>query len=389
MPIEIIVGLPGSGKTNEIVRRANYLRSKKEPVFLFVPRTRETEGNLALAQFGSIASRTGALTTVDHFVPPLQARRILLNFMSSPPVTLLFDEAQYYGVDFVELWKALSIAGHSVVVSTPSQPQIDALADMDHSVTRLGISCNLLDDGDATEFFVLPERHTTLAVCSECARQLQNMARASIKARLIANEPHPGEPVCYQPIPLQDSMFVELQNLRPDSAVRGEIMNEIIARHIGPIPYRQMTYLDVGCNTGFFCETMARAGFRATGVDVVDDDIALARVLDSWLYRSFSEYICSDAIGWLEAETRTFEVVSSFSVFQWLYIQHPKDRVDHALELMFRMVNKVLFFEMGYGAEKHYEDTAASAIDRDWVWGRLRSSGRFQSVDMIPAERRD
>jgi SAM-dependent methyltransferase len=385
MSIEVLTGLPGSGKTTALVEEMNSLRNSNLPVFLFVPRARETEQNLALTEFGVIATRAGKSVKVDHFSRPPQIARILQNFQTASPTTLLFDEAQYFGEDFVPLWISLARAGHRIVIATPSQPQLNALRNVEHNLRRLHLSCNLMGDGEATEFFVVPDGHTTLSVCARCADVLRHLAMDSVRERLIASDPHPGEPVIYQPINLDDARFTGLRSLRPDTATRTKVMLAVVAEELGAVPYRQMSYLDVGCNTGFFCQSMASIGFRSTGVDVVANDINVAKTLDSWIYRSFSEFVCRDAAEWLMDDERTFDVVSCFSVFQWLYIQHPAEKVEGVIQRFLTKVDRVLFFEMGYGAEAHYAGTPAALIDREWVMRILRGSGLFRDIRIIPA----
>jgi SAM-dependent methyltransferase len=385
MAIEILTGMPGSGKTSRVIDQVKLLRQKKQLVFLFVPRTPFTELTIPLTLYGSISSRSGDVLPVDHFTSPSHTFNLLQNFFKSAPATLFFDEAQHYGTEFVPLWVSLSDVGHTLVISTPSQPQIDALSTVSYHTTKLGLSCNLLSDGEATQFFVVPDRHTTLAVCDNCATQLQSLALQSIRNRLIENEPYPNQPVIYQPIACSDRLLSGLENLRPDSSTRSKIMSSVLSKYLGDVPYRQMTYLDLGCNTGFFCEMMSQFGFVSTGVDVVENDITIAKVLDSWIYRSFIEFICQDAMTWLLEDHRVFDVVSSFSVFQWLYVQRPAHEVDAVLQRFLRKVGRILFFEMGYGVESHYSDTPAAIIDRDWVMQLLNKSVLFKELIVIPA----
>ena len=381
MALEVLVGVPGSGKSAQVIRVVEGLRNQQRSVYLFLSRDGGVlEASSSISKYGVISSRNGKRTAFDYFETTRDTTDVLRQFLQHEPMTLVFEEAQYFQSEILPLWLDLSRRGHTVVISTPSPQQRKILEQNGAQVTTLVARCNLFADGDATHFFVLPETNTTLSVCDSCAEMLRKKAVATISEMLIRNEPHRGEKRVYQPIEIDLGEFAELQPIREDSGVRAGIMQEFVERHLPSFERRSKTYLDIGCNTGFFCQRMAKLGFVSRGVDVVADDITVGKLLDTFFFRRYPDLIAADAVDFLLADQSHYDVTSSFSVFQWLYLQSDKQKVDRALNLLFEKARTLVFFEMGYKAEAHYAERLAEAIDRDWVFDRMRGCGLFSDV---------
>lgn len=383
MPIHVISGLPGSGKTTRVIEIVRSLRASSQPVALLVNSAAvEFSETSAVRRFGKISSRAGVTLEIDHLMDPEETQKFLAD-STALPSTLVFDEAQYYGDTLIGEWSRLSKEGFKVVLSTPSQKQLNLLSKESITVEKLETQCALLQDGPASQFFVLPETNITLSVCEDCAAILLQRARESLSATLIAQEPHPGQARVYQPIDLNFPEFSSLAPIREDCAERVRIMTEYIRREIGEFPNRQRSYIDVGCNTGYFCKKMADLGFVSTGVDIVPGDIKVAKLLDAYFYRRYMNFACADALDFISACDSNFDVVSTFSVFQWIYIQKDKDLVDAALDKLFRSAKHLVFFEMGYTEEAHYKERLKETINREWCLRKLNESGYFGRVDMF------
>src|SRR5207302_1293426 len=110
-----------------------------------------------------------------------------------------------------------------------------------------------------------PGKDATRALCDACRAAETEEVRRDLLDRLQRQGPYPGEKAIYQPIELSECADWRL--LRPDSAKRVELMTRVLREaHLPPVPVQErMTYLDVGCNTGYFCHKMHRLGFHATG----------------------------------------------------------------------------------------------------------------------------
>jgi hypothetical protein len=135
---------------------------------------------------------------------------------------------------------------------------------------------------------------------------------------------------------------------------------------------------------------MSRLGFISSGVDVAVETVSMARLLDAYFYRRHSDLFVADAIDFLLGDERIYDVVSSLSLFQWLYLQSDKEKVDRALQRLFAKARALVFFETGYSSEAHL-DRMNEAIDRDWVLNRMNGSGLFSEVVLaeVPGLKRD
>jgi SAM-dependent methyltransferase len=151
---------------------------------------------------------------------------------------------------------------------------------------------------------------------------------------------------------------------------------------------RPATYLDVGCNTGYFCHHMHRLGFFAEGEDVVKGDIEVAQILDSWFRRDGNRYVVQNAYDYLrDSQDRLFDVTSAFAVFQWLMIQTTVERGEQCLRWLFAKTQRICFLEMGYSAEPQYKDKLPGNIDRGWVFNIMQQEGGFSEIRMYDASK--
>ena len=381
MPIDVLTGLPGSGKSTHLVRSVSQHRADGKPTWLFLCSDAfQIKKQDPISLHKRVSTRAGESCDVDYFVSTKEALEIIESLESDPPAFFAFEEAQYFGDALVEPLRRLSAAGHQVLISTPTPRQISALGTEGVNVITLKTTCNLLSDGEATKFYVLPETQVTLSVCDSCSEALVSQARQQIYKMLVKNEPHPGEKRVYQPVDIGYPEFSELEPIRGDSAVRADIMKKHISEVMGSFAPRSKTYIDVGCNTGYFCRKISELGFASRGVDVVGPDITLGNLLDTYFYRRHIDFICDDAVKFLINDPLRYDVTSSFSVFQWLFLQSDRDLVFQALQSFFEKANALVFFEIGYVEEGHYKGRLQESIDRDWTMQQMKDSGCFSDV---------
>ncbi len=76
-----------------------------------------------------------------------------------------------------------------------------------------------------------------------------------------------------------DGKFKPLHRFNP---VRLAFMHRVLAAHFGrdpqaAAPFTGLTLLDIGCGGGLLSEPLARLGFRVTGIDAGDRNVAIAR----------------------------------------------------------------------------------------------------------------
>ena len=388
MPIHILRGLPGSGKSTRFVETVNSAIAQKWPVLTFAcieaPELAERKALRVNRVLG--CRRPGLVCPLHHFVPTAEAAEIL----SRAPAGSLaaFEESQYFGPELVPHWIEASRRGVEVLISMPSEPQLTLLKDEPHTETVFQVTCQRCNQENAFTFVVVPETGLTMALCPKCHAEMADAARREILERLERQPPHPGEKAIYQPV---DELpeCADWKVVRPDSKARAEVMSKIMQELglPGLLAPKPATYLDIGCNTGYFCHRMRQLGFFAEGVDVVKGDIAVAKLLDSFFRRDFNRYIAQDAYAYLrDTQDNSFDVTSAFAVFQWLMIQTTVERGITCLEWLFAKTKQVCFLEMGYSAEPQYKERLKANIDREWVRRIMEEKGGFSEVRLFDAK---
>jgi SAM-dependent methyltransferase len=383
--VTVLTGLPGSGKSTYLIQRVNEARAGGRPVKTFEcsesPRLQADE---YVRSWRIIGSREPELECpLDHFVSTEEAADIV---REAPPGTLVaFEEAHYFAPEIVLTWLEASQRGLDVLLAMPSDHQLHLLDGQGYEEKRFAIECERCRAREATTFLIPPEATRSLALCDECAAELTDEARAEIVERLERQAPYPGEKVVYQPIELEE--VADWWVLRPDSAKRLEIVADVL-REAGLVSYRswkKRTYVDVGCNTGFFCTGLSELGFQVEGVDVMSDDIEVARLLGSFIRRQEVNWVVSDCYEYLrDTREQRFDVTSAFSVFQWLMLQRTLEHGTECIDWLFEKTSRVCILEMGYAAEDHYKGQLPVEIDRAWTQARMERGG-FDEILLFDA----
>lgn len=384
MPITILTGLPGAGKSRRLIDTVNARRGRGHPVLTFACSDSPIlMSRPALREHARLACRIPNITCpLSHFVSAAEAASILGEVR--PDTLVAFEESQFFGPAMVQPWLDASNRGLELIIATPSPEQLDALKHNGCEESRLFLTCQQCRSADATTFVCLPEEDATLAMCNPCYAQMTRDARCEILERLERQEPHPGEKAIYQPVELDECS--DWKVLRPDSQARFRLMTHVL-HEAGIQGESPATYLDVGCNTGYFCHHMRRLGFYAEGTDVVKGDIKVARLLDSFFRRDHNTYVAADAYDYLrDTADRQFDVTSAFSVFQWVMMQRsPEDGIT-CLERLFAKTKRVCFLEMGDSSEAHYKDRIGIDINRSWTQEIMKEKGGFPEVRLLGAQ---
>lgn len=390
MSLDVFTGLPGSGKSSRLIELVNSARSKGKLVRTFAcsesPILARREG---LRVYGTLGCRRPGLTCpLDHFVSTKTAVNILSG--TSPATLAAFEEAQFFGPEIVPHWLEASRRGVEIVISTPSPPQLELLKGHPVIETVFTTKCQKCGLTEASTFLVDPESPSreTIALCPNCNERIMEVARRDLLERLRRQAPYPGEAAIYQPV----DELPECTNwkiVRPDSKARADVMVDLIkeAGLPGKLGPNAASYLDLGCNTGYFCDRIRRVGFYSEGVDVVKGDIEVARILDSYLRDGHTRYVIQDAYTYLEeTQDRIFDVTSAFAVFQWVMIQTTVERGITCLEWLFGKTKRLCFLEMGYSAEPQYKERLKANIDREWVREIMNAKGGFSEIRMFDAK---
>ena len=150
------------------------------------------------------------------------------------------------------------------------------------------------------------------------------------------------------------------------------------------LPQAHSSYLDVGCNTGFFCYGMANAGFTSKGVDVTANDIRIARLLSTYFRRDLATYQVADAHDYLgSTPDERFDVTSAFSVFQWVMIQSGPERGLACMRWLFQKTKRLCVLELGESSEAHYGDRIGMEYDSAWIQDFMLAEGGFARVQCV------
>jgi SAM-dependent methyltransferase len=400
MSLMILTGLPGAGKSARLIERVNAATRAGLPVLTFAcseaPVLFANENYRVRRLLG--CRQQGLTCALDHFVSTAECAAILER---TPPGTLVaFDEAHYFGSELAPYWTHASRRGLEVVLVKISPAQRLQLKNSDPVETPLAIKCQRCQTAEATGYLVLrglpqdtpfkwwPGDAATVSLCAECEAQMIKSGRQEIVERLERQAPYPGEKTIYQPVELEECKTWKV--LRPDSLLRTQLMARIIAERDvrGNRVADNVTYLDVGCNTGYFCHfARHQLGFTAEGVDVVAPDIAVAQLLDTFVRKDNNTFVAADAYDYLrDTPERTFDVTSAFAVFQWLMIQTSVERGVQCLEWLFAKTKQLCFLEMGYTSEEQYKGKLPVTIDRAWVWNLMEQKGGFAEIRMLDAK---
>lgn len=379
MSITILTGLPGSGKSETLITRVRTALQEGRMARTFMcgdsPVLR-SRPNLAVRRV--MSCRAGLRTSLDHFVSTENCMDLLAD---APPGALMaFDEAQYFGHQVVESWCAAAARGVEILIATPSVAQLRELNRRGHEATQLQLTCQECHERAASNFYCHLHDDRTVSVCDACSKRLQAHAKADVVDLLRRNGPQPGKECIYQPIELPECRGWDV--LRGDSRRRFEIMRDKCTRE--GLPGVHSTFLDVGCNTGFFCHQMYRAGFRSTGVDVTARDIEVARLLGTYFRRDFATYVVSDAHEYLKAAPDgIFDVTAAFSVFQWVMIQKTPEHGLECMRWLFGKTARVCILEMGESTEAHYIERIGMRYDSAWIYGFMQTHGGFERIELV------
>jgi SAM-dependent methyltransferase len=389
MPITVLIGLPGAGKSSWLIEMVNAAIADGRPVQTFScsesPWLDAREHVRIHRLLG--CRRPGLVCPIHHYVSTEEGAKRL---EETPPGTIaVFDEAYHFGKEIAPRWAEAAERGVEVFLATPSFAQQQALNTHPFTQKDFPMNCQKCLETEATTAVIVPGEDATLSLCDPCEETTRAEVRAALIQRLEEQPPYPGEKALYQPIDELEEC-ADWRILRPDSQARVELMTRVI-REVGvldAVKDRAPTYLDVGCNTGYFCHHMRQLGFFAEGEDVVRGDIEVAQILDSWFRRDGNRYIVQDAYDYLrDTQDRMFDVTSAFAVFQWLMIQTTLERGVQCLEWLFAKTRRVCFLEMGYSAEEQYKDRLPGNIDRAWVFNVMEQKGGFSEIRMFDAKR--
>lgn len=174
----------------------------------------------------------------------------------------------------------------------------------------------------------------------------------------------------YQPIHLPE---VATWPLVRKCADRGELVSRFLSTKAS-----MGTSVDVGCSYGWFVRHMEGLGFKSFGVDRDPFSLKIANeiygVNQKQLFRS-------DIVDWLTNESKTYNVVSCYSVAHHFALGRSAISCEELFKLLDGITKDVLFFDTGESHENWFKDSL-SGWDVNYIVDFVKSQTTFR--DVIP-----
>lgn len=301
----------------------------------------------------------------------------------------VFDEAQYFKSDIVDAWISVAKRGVKVLVGTPSKAQLDRLENKGFKPTELTVPCKC---GKKNATAVVYEENITFPthLCDDCNARYHSEVLRTLFEDIRESEPFPGENKTYQPF--YDVMMSGWKFVRPDSMARFKLIQGAIGNCPSLSPTvenadKQLSFMDLGCCSGFFCDAMTNIGFYCTGVDVTKNFISWARQIAKLKGRNV-DYVCEDARKFITGSDDLIDITSSFATIQWVMTQQGYDAGVECFKHLFDRTRHISVVEMGYTLEEIYKERIPDRpreIDKSWVLDIMREYGGFAEVEVHPA----
>jgi SAM-dependent methyltransferase len=243
----------------------------------------------------------------------------------------------------------------------------------------VAVLCKRCGEAEANTDVLFPGDAEATALCSDCKAAVVQGVRSEVATRLKTQPPFPGEDVLYLPVELDQCRSWRV--LREDSAARAALMKGVIEEVKSGADGGSLSYLDVGCGTGYFCHEMALLGLESKGVDVAEDDVEVARLLESFLRHDGVEYVVSDIRSYLhDTREEPVDVTSCFSVITDVIVEKSLASGLDALAWLFEKTGRVCFLEMGYESNDPYGQKLRRLIDRPLVRQIMEKTKMFDEI---------
>ena len=301
-----------------------------------------------------------------------------------PDVLLAFEEAQHFSERLVDSWCAAAERGADVLIASPSPAQLRALNGQGHAATRLRLLCEACREREASRFFCFLEDDRTESVCDACHNRLRRVAEDKIIDRLRQGEPGPGEKRIHQPVELPRCAGWRLA--RKDSPRLFELVKQICAGQ--SLPGANATYLDVACNTGFFCHQMTRAGYQSTGVDSAANNIEVARLLSTYIRGDFTNYVLADPGEYICATKGAtngprFDITTAFEALPAAASQTATAQVLDHFRGLFGITRHICILELHQPTQVESVDVRDPHFGGDRLHRFMQTEGGFERVERI------
>lgn len=364
MKLFIINGLSNSGKTSKMIVKYMELKQKyKCAAFL----NKKIYLNFCVKLWYS--KNQDIKTDYDYL---LNTDEELIKYIKEKDDYdyLFFDEFYSYSIDILNfLIKHYENKNINIFMSNCCEEQLNFIKNnnVNYQIEILSTKCNNCDNNsiivcpDATNF--ISENY-----CQNCYSDKVNQIAELIKNK-IYNYPLLPPNTLYQPFYFKNDDFY--YNLSKDfynyNVIRDDTdkrINIYLKHHNKEI----VSYIDLGCNTGYFCDYMSDILKiqNVYGLDICQTMIDICVQKSKYLLLNNNFYICEDLHDYFMNCKKKYDVISAYSVIQWLMIQKGDEKGVELLEKLAELTNKILIVEIGDYKEHHY-DKLKIPIGTNWL----------------------
>lgn len=389
MSLTVFTGLPAVGKTTKLIEDMRAHEKNGGKVFLFLSSEhKELTRRKNVKPGGIMGCRTpGYNFKIDYVVDTQEAARLLKGL--NPGDMAVFDEAQFFRAELVAPWIKAAGRGVDVLVGTPSLEQLDILRQNGQNITEITRLCRC---GKADATTVIYEDNLTYPIhlCADCHDAHQKDVLNEIFDEMRATDPFPGEDKSYQPFHNVDMPGWEF--VREDSGARAQLIKDAIARcpELKTALEKRtehLSYLDLGCCSGFFCDAMSDHGFQSIGVDVTKRFIDWAQKIAKLKGQNI-DLRAQDAHKYITQSDEKIDVTSTFATIQWVMTQQGYEAGLACFKHLFDRTRHICVVEMGYTLEDIYKERIPDRpreIDKNWVLDIMQEFGNFAKIEVHPA----
>lgn len=165
-------------------------------------------------------------------------------------------------------------------------------------------------------------------------------------------------------------------------ADRFEMMEKFLEEHKGILPERP-SYLDIAASYGWFVRAFGEMGFDAYGVEIDWAAIEIGRRV----YGLRPEQVTrSEAVRFLQNGTRSYDVVSCFSLLHHFVLKQLSVSAIEMLKLIDRATGSILFFDMGEDHEEWFRESLAG-WNPDYIEQWLLDNSSFKKIYRLGTDR--
>ena len=147
------------------------------------------------------------------------------------------------------------------------------------------------------------------------------------------------------------------------------------------------TYLDIGCDVGWFCFFFAKKGMKVTGIDI-EDKIPFVDML-SEMQTINAEFVAKDITIEYIKQMQDFDIISALSILHWFILPPPegssqkstpfgKEYFISLLQEISKKVREVFFFEF-----PPYRFSTLGISNTEGLCRFVKDIGKFKEVKSV------